>query len=118
MKPDPIPKGLIEIPETVEGRHSQAQSTGRLVAKGPDCYTDSWTFDPAGKVTGWTGRKGHYAEIGDRVIFARHGGVQVPGEDGDMYRILNDEDITGTCSDEIDFTDFRPRTPFSERGKS
>ncbi len=34
-------------------------------------------------------------EPGDRVLIAKYGGVNLKGYDGDDYRILNDEDLTG-----------------------
>jgi len=41
----------------------------------------------------WVELKEKLAQKGDRVIFAKWGGLVVKGDDGDDYRLLNDEDI-------------------------
>lgn len=82
---------MIELPESVKRQHEQAQMAGHLVAKGVDAWSDY---------------KDSFASIGDRVMFARHGGIEVTGKDGVKYRILNDVDITATLDDGVEFHDF------------
>jgi len=72
--------GGIVITETIREEHGQAQCTGSLVAVGPDA---------------WAEHRRPWAKLGDRVLFARHGGLVIDGQDGKKYRMLNDEQITG-----------------------
>jgi chaperonin GroES len=119
VKPDDIETttaGGIVIPETEAQKHAHAQSTGRLVAVGPDAWMHTTKtverlmdgqWKPVERVT--TGYSGPFAKVGERVAFAKYGGLQVEGEDGEKYRILNDEDITARVSDEVNFTDIKSR---------
>lgn len=103
IKPEEIEKvtpGGIVIPDTIEERHAMAQSIGTLVAVGPDAWSDY---------------KGPAAKIGDRVIFAKYGGVAMNGSDGKPYRLMNDLDVTATCDEGVEFTDLKSRKPFHER---
>ena len=82
VKPDDIEqttKGGIIIADTIRDQHSNAQTTGRLVAAGPDC---------------WKEFQGKWAKVGDKILFARHGGLKINGMDGKEYRLLNDEQVT------------------------
>jgi chaperonin GroES len=91
-----------ELEETTEGgivlpmaelkRHEQAQMAGKLVATGVDAWSDY--AQP-------------FASIGDRVMYARHGGIPVNGKDGRPYRLMNDVDITATLDDGVEFHDFK-----------
>lgn len=95
VKPDPIKEttaGGIIIAETIRDSRHQAQTTGTLVAVG----------DFAWKEYPW-----HWAKPGDRVIFARYGGLDLEGADGEHYRMLNDEQITGLAGPDLDLTDVR-----------
>jgi hypothetical protein len=95
-----------------------AQSTGVLVAVGPDAWSHSVEvverlIDGQWKVIEKRS-KGYsepFAQIGDRVAFAKYGGLQVEGEDGINYRILNDEDITAKVSEGVSFTELKSRKP-------
>jgi chaperonin GroES len=119
VKPDSIEKtseGGIIIAESIIERHQHAQSTGMLVALGPDafCHTTATTerlIDGQWKAVERT-RTGYseaFAEVGERIAFAKYGGLKVEGSDGEDYRILNDEDITCRISDEVSFTDIESR---------
>jgi co-chaperonin GroES (HSP10) len=92
-----------------------AQSIGVVVAVGPDCWVDHVERGPDGVRT--VGFSGPFAQPGDRVCFAKYGGLQVNGKDGQAYRIMNDVDITAKVDEEVDLTDLKPRTAFHEGSK-
>lgn len=112
IKPDEVektsPGGIIIVDP--EERHAMAQSIGVVVAVGPDCWIDHVERGSSGTKT--VGFSGPFAQPGDRVCFAKYGGLQVPGKDGHQYRIMNDVDITAKVDEEVSFTDFKPRTAF------
>ena len=113
IKPDEVEKvteGGIIIPDTNE-RYAMAQSIGTVVEVGPDCWVDHVERGPEGVKT--RGFSQPFAKPGDRVCFAKYGGLQVPGKDGEQYRIMNDVDITARVEEGVDFTDWKPRTAFS-----
>jgi len=109
--PDDIDKrkvdSVIEIPEWVEEQHAMAQSIGVLVEAGPDAWTDHIEVGPEGVTR--RGFLGPFAAPGDRVCFAKYGGIQVEGKDGKLYRIMNDVDITATVDEGVSFTDLKSR---------
>ena len=124
VKPDEIEKktkGGIIIAETVAEKHMYAQSTGILVAAGPDAWQE-YTLTRYRQIDGsWrpvemevTGYSEPFAAVGDRVAFAKYGGLMVYGEDGEQYRILNDTDITAKVSEKVNFTDIHSRTRVGE----
>ena len=88
---DDLTAGGIAVPASVLKEHQNASMSGTLVAYGDDAWDD---------------RQSMYAEIGDRVMFARHGGLKVMGMDGLDYRIMNDLDITATLDDGVELHDF------------
>ena len=119
VKPDIIKEGLIEIPDAVKDKHMDAQAIGTFIAAGPDAWihrketiydmNDNGGKRPAQeKIIGYTEP---FAKPGDRVAFAKYGGLPVTGEDGEKYRILNDEDITAQVSNDVSFTDLETRRP-------
>lgn len=74
--------GLIHLPESAKDRQEAAQTTGTLIAVGPN----AWTCD--GELP--------WAKPGDRVYFARYiGALVIDPETGDKYHLMNDEDIMG-----------------------
>lgn len=100
IKPDKIEektKGGIVIAHTIAEQHMMAQTSGVLVATGPDCWSDY---------------KQSFAGIGDRVMFAKYGGQVVIGKDGQEYRVLNDIDITAIIEEGVTFSDFEARKRF------
>ena len=119
VKPDDVEKktdGGIVIPDTVADGYQDAQSTGVLIAVGPDAWqhTTKKTYrliDGTMRLVGLekTGYSEPFADVGDRVAFAKFGGLKVVGEDGNEYRLLNDEDITARISDGVSFTDIQTR---------
>jgi len=93
VKPDPIEettKGGIIIAETIRDAHGQAQTTGTLVDVGPDA---------------WAEFRGPWAQIGEKVMYAKYGGLIVNGMDGCDYRLLNDEQITAVTAYGFRLTD-------------
>ena len=94
IKPKEIPrfsKGGIQLGtnETSE-REQMANTTGIVIAMGDQCYekmTNSWCKE------------------GDKVIFAKYAGLLYVGRDGLAYRLVNDDDITGTLEDDVDLVD-------------
>lgn len=119
VKPDVIEEktaGGIIIADTIATQHQMAQSTGVLVDVGPDAFREYTTvterlidgvWKPVERTV--TGFSKAFAEIGDRVAFAKYGGLSVTGADGEEYRILNDMDITARVTDEVNFTDIHSR---------
>lgn len=112
VKPDEIEKttkGGIVIPDTVAELHMDAQTSGTLVAIGPDAwthFTESWG-GAAEKL-----RRGYsepFANVGDKVMFAKFGGQRVWGKDGQEYRVLNDVDITAKIDEGVTFSDVESR---------
>jgi len=87
-------EGGIFIPDQISERHGMAQTLGILVDLGAD------SFD---------GYKENFATPGDRVCFAKYGGLSVRGKDGKQYRIINDVDITAKVDEEVVFDDISSR---------
>jgi co-chaperonin GroES (HSP10) len=93
VRPDPIEEataGGIIIAETIRDAHGQAQTTGTLVAVGEDAWKDF-------------ARK--WAEIGEKVMYSKYGGLIIEGMDGKEYRLLNDEQITAVTHAKFRLTD-------------
>ena len=119
-----VTSGGIIIPEKEADKHQLAQVAGTLVAVGPDAWTHQTTIVERRMGNGgWreierrrTGYSGDFAKVGDRVCFARYNGLPFDGEDGKQYRLLNDEDITATISEAVDFNEFRSREPLGAQG--
>lgn len=120
IRPDDIEEvtaGGIIIPGTVGELHAMAQSIGTFIEAGPDAYTDHVEKDGEGRITKVVGYKGHFAKPGDRVAFAKYGGLQVTGKDGKVYRIMNDVDVTAVVEEGVDFTDLKARKAVHESRK-
>ena len=92
VQPDETMKGyegVLEIPDSVKDRHAMAQTTGTVVSVGRTAWkTEDFGNEP-------------WAHVGDRVCFAKYGGLVMKGKDGIQYRLLNDEDITAIIDDEV-----------------
>lgn len=118
IKPDEIEEkteGGIIIPGTVSELHAMAQSIGTFVAAGPDAYMDSVTRDSEGRIVERRGFSQSFAKPGDRVAFAKYGGLQVNGKDGQAYRLMNDVDVTAVVEEGVNFTDLKARQAFHRR---
>jgi chaperonin GroES len=124
VKPDELEEvtaGGIVIPNPVKEKHQQGQAMGTVIAIGPDAWIESTTtvyrlitgeLKAVEKhVSGYTEK---FAEVGDRVFFARYAGLQVEGADGKSYRILNDLDITTKIDEGVSFGDIKSRKAVHE----
>jgi co-chaperonin GroES (HSP10) len=119
IRPDDIEKvteGGIIIPGTVGEMHQMAQSIGTFIAAGPDAYIDHVSREADGKVT-TRGYSRPFAKPGDRVAFAKYGGLQVTGKDGAHYRLMNDVDVTAVVEEGVSFTDLKSRQAFHANRK-
>jgi len=126
VKPDEIEEvteGGIVIPDNVTEQHQQAQATGTLVAVGPDAFIHSRVvverlIDGEMKVVE-VRTEGYKPETvpkpGDRVQFAKYGGLVNIGSDGQEYRVLNDRDITCGVSEDVTYTGIQSRKPIGPK---
>ncbi len=77
-----VKQGRIELPESVRERLVMAEQRAVVVAIGPMAWRDEVREGAPPR-----------AKIGDKVIFAKHSGYGVLGDDGVTYRCVNDRDI-------------------------
>ena len=119
VKPDEIEdttEGGIIIAQQIAEQHQQAQATGTLVAIGPDAFIHSRTevYDSEGRLKELRIErysKESIPKIGDRVQFAKYGGLVNIGADGQEYRVLNDRDITCQVNEGVKYTGIQSRKP-------
>ena len=111
-----VTEGGIYIPEQVRQQHAMSQTTGVFIEAGPDAWTHSTQIRYRRSHGNWMavektviGYSEPFAKPGERVVFAKFGGLDVKGADGKKYRILNDEDITTGATEEVEFTDLKSR---------
>jgi co-chaperonin GroES (HSP10) len=82
LLPDPVEEvtkgGIIIKAEETKDNEKMQNVKGTIVAIGPRADTE--TIDGM-------------LMVGDRVLYAKHSGIMVDGEDGVEYRLANDEDI-------------------------
>lgn len=126
VDPDEIEEltdGGIYIPDQVAEKHQQAQATGTLIAVGPDAYRKFRTvisrlIDGQMRVVEIQ-EDGYDPEFtpkaGDRVVFAKYGGIDVQGVDGKKYKIMNDRDITASAQHNVKYTGIQSRLPIGLR---
>lgn len=81
--------GIILYSLSEQDREDMAQTEGVIVAIGN---------------TAWADVKDAFAEVGDRVVFAKYSGLLRTGKDGVKYRIINDLDVVATL-DKIEETE-------------
>lgn len=94
VKPDQFMKayqGSIVIPETVKDRSQYAQTAGYVVKIGITAYQQREFGDGVA-----------WCKPGDRVAFARYGGIVLKGK-GEQFRLLNDDDIVAVLSEDVSF---------------
>jgi chaperonin GroES len=72
-------------PEKLGSIHDEAAITGVLVACGSDAFT--WNSD---RSRAWAGEK---PKPGDRVMFQKYAGELLYGDDGELYRVMDDRAI-------------------------
>ena len=94
IKPHEIAKkskgGIILSTEVNGEREQMANTTGVVVAMGESCY--------ANQVVPW-------CQVGDKVVYAKYAGLLYLGKDGEHYRMINDEEITGTLDGDVELVD-------------
>ena len=103
LKPEVVEEvssgGIILIDESIK-QGAMAQVYGQLVAVGPDAWTDY---------------SAPFATVGDRVMFAKYGGLVVEGKDGEQYRVMNDTDVTAKIDADLQNAELNPRTSISKQ---
>lgn len=86
VKPDPVEevtKGGIFLPDQVKEQEKWAAVKATLI----DAGTCAW---------GEAVARGFIAPLpGARVMIAKYGGKDFKGDDGEWYRMMNDEDVVG-----------------------
>lgn len=115
IKPDEIERkteGGIIIADTIAERHAMAQTTGYLVAIGPDAFIHKVEREGIKKKV--VGYSEPFAKEGDRICFAKYGGLMLTGKDGYEYRVMNDEDITARVDKDVTFTGLKARKSLHE----
>jgi chaperonin GroES len=80
-----VTKGGIILPEPEAERKQMAMTFGTLVAVGENAWEEAVARGP------------HFTRpaVGERVVFAKYGGIEIKGKDGQTYRLMNDEDVVG-----------------------
>jgi chaperonin GroES len=77
--------GGLYIPDTTREKEQQAATVGRLIAVGASAWKD---LDDG---SAW-------ANVGDRISYARYAGVSMKGVDGESYILINDNDVLAVLS--------------------
>jgi co-chaperonin GroES (HSP10) len=85
---DEITKGRIWIPPTTRDQMQQMQTSGVLTAIGPLAFR----YDV---------KNGVIPEVGQRVMFAKYGGIIANGKDNAEYRLLKDGDLAAILIETI-----------------
>lgn len=86
--PDPVEKktpGGIILPDDNAERKQMAMMKGTLIAVGENAWEEASARSP--KFTA--------PKPGDRIVFAKYGGITIEGTDKQEYRLMNDEDVIG-----------------------
>ena len=89
VKPDVTPKmhGGIHIPDQHVERIALTRSKGTVIAVANNCW-EMWSGD-------------NWCESGDRILFGKYAGYPFEGDDGEMYQIINDADVTALVTGKI-----------------
>lgn len=94
VKPDVFMKsyqGAIVIPETVRERSQHAQTAGYVVKLGRTAYKQREFGDGV-----------EWCKPGDRIAFARYGGVTYK-VGGEQFRVIHDDDVNAIIDEGISF---------------
>lgn len=83
--------GNVIIPDDVQERQTYAAETGIIVALGDAAFV--WNSDRSRKF------EGERPKPGDRVFFDRYSGGVLRGNDGRMYRFMDDKAIGAVNAD-------------------
>jgi len=114
VKPDVIEEvtaGGIVLTASIVEHHMAAQTSGEVIDVGPDAWTHFVEINESarGRLATKRGFSKPFAQVGDKVMFAKYGGQSVWGKDGVEYRILNDIDVTALIEEGVTFTEFDGR---------
>ncbi len=96
IKPEEVDEktvGGIIIPEAVKEQEKHAVTKGVLIEVADQAFTYAEIAEP------------NKPKVGDTVYYSRYAGTSIKGNDGQEYRLCNDEDITAVViqSKKIDF---------------
>lgn len=83
--PETVTAGGIILPEPEVEKKAMAMTFGTLVAIGENAWEEASSRSPNFR----------RPSIGDRIVFAKYGGIEIKGRDGVKYRLMNDEDVIG-----------------------
>lgn len=72
--------GGIIIPDTIRDKEQQAATIGTVISIGPSAWKDLDDGSP-------------WADVGDKVSYAKYAGISMTGADGKDYVLINDNDI-------------------------
>ena len=123
--PDPIDEGpktsLIELPDSVRDKYETAQASGTLVAVGKDAWSHITekvyrVIDGAMRLVE-VRKRGYFepfAQVGERVSYAKYSGRRFTGKDGKKYLVINDEDVTTGLDMDVKMSDLETRKAVSE----
>jgi len=84
--------GIIVSSDGMSEREQLGNTTGEVVAIGPDAFKEEGYTEPPVKV-------------GDKVVIAKYAGLMYIGRDGNKYRMINHDDITGILDPDMDIVD-------------
>lgn len=93
VHPDPVEqktKGGIILPDQAVDQEKYATVKATLVAVGVNAFAEA-SANPMFTAP----------QPGDRVMIAKYGGVNIKGDDGADYRIMNDEDVIGLLKEAV-----------------
>lgn len=93
VHPDPVvevTKGGIYLPDQVKETEKFATVKATLVAVGVNAFAEA-KANPSFSAP----------EPGARVMIAKYGGVNIKGEDGQEYRLMNDEDVVALLKEAV-----------------
>ena len=83
--------GIILATDEMSEREQMANTTGEVVAIGDLAFQGEYEAPPF--------------KVGDKIIFAKYAGLMYVGKDGNKYRMINDDDITGILDADMDVVD-------------
>jgi chaperonin GroES len=91
VRPDPVEErtvGGIILPDQAIEQQKYATVKGTLIATGSNAWCEAKSA------------RGFVAPVpGARVMIAKYGGVVLKGDDGEEYRMMNDEDVVGVLKE-------------------
>lgn len=121
---DKMKDGVIELlADTIEAQQS-SNASGVVVAVGPDAFKHAtervYTVKEDGRRVLIEERVSAYSEpfadVGDRISFAKFAGFKYKGKDGKRYLVMLDEDITCRLDAEVELSDLTIRKGIGLQG--